>query len=1028
MAKTVEWAKVAAKLPWGKDVESDKKRKLLFRQFDPNGNGLLSLAEVDKGLLELQLDLPKPVIMRAFQASKGVNQEGKASNDDFLDYSEFRVFLLYLRQYLELWVMFDEIDSSKDHKITPDEFAAAAAIVGKWGLPIADPAATFKEIDHDGGGVILFDEFAHWAIKQRLKVEGSDDVERAGAGSGLISDSLKSAAVKGSQRKSAPAATPQKKDVDWNKVAQKLPWGTDEKSTIARKLLFRQFDPNGNGLLSLAEVDKGVVDTGLADVICKSVIMRAFQAAKGENQSGNKAQNDDYIDYSEFRTLLLYLRQYLELWVMFDAIDADKNKKIEEKEFAAAATLVEKWGVKVEDSAATFKEIDSDKGGCILFDEFAHWAISKKLDLDDDDDAPDAGAGSGLIGKSQSTAQGAAALKADKGGAKKAEQKTPEKMNVNWKQVAEKLPWGQDEASALARKRLFRQFDPNGNGLLSLAEADKGVVVDLQLGDVCSKQVIMRAFNAAKGTNQSGNKAQNDDYVDISEFRMFLLYLRQYLELWVMFDAIDTNKDKRIEKAEFASALNLISKWGLKIDNPDSIFSEIDRDGGGMILFDEFAHWAIQHKLDLDDDDDAPDAGAGSGLIAGAPKPKAGVKKAAPTAATPAAKAIDWADVAKKLPWGADEESVKRRKKLFKVFDPNGNGLLSLAEVDKGVGEDLKMGDVICKAVIIRAFQASKTVNQSESKAANDDYVDFTEFRTLLLYLRQYLELWVMFEAIDTNKDKRIDASEFAAAAKLVESWGMTIKEPAEVFAEIDGDGGGMILFDEFADWAIRKQLDLPDDDDAESAGAGSGVSRTGPSIAVRGLAPKKVGSPTTNRVVGAKPVSPVKTPIKPVTKSSTTPSSITRPVAPKPVTPAPAPKPTPLPKVASPPATRTKSPTPRAAVAESKPAWGSTKAAEKKVAPPPAKTGAPKPEQKVSVGIKFEANAEGAVVITLVNPDTAASRAGLLVGDVLTSMAEKSIASKEDFKAILPTLDPGSTVDIGVKRGAEDLALKISF
>lgn len=1028
MAKTVEWAKVAAKLPWGKDAESDKRRKQLFRQFDPNGNGLLSLAEADKGLIELQLDIPKPVIMRAFQASKGVNQEGKASNDDFLDYSEFRVFLLYIRQYLELWVMFDEIDSSKDHKITPDEFAAAAARVTKWGLPIADPAATFKEIDHDGGGVILFDEFAHWAIKQRLKVEGSDDVEKAGAGSGLISDTLKSTAVKGSQRKTPTAAAPQKKDVDWNRVAQKLPWGTDEKSSAARKLLFRQFDPNGNGLLSLAEFDKGVIDIGLSDVICKAVIMRAFQSAKGENQSGNKAQNDDFVDYSEFRTLLLYLRQYLELWVMFDAIDADKNKKIEEKEFAAAVSLVEKWGLKIEDPAATFREIDADKGGCILFDEFAHWAITKKLDLDDDDDAPDAGAGSGLIGKSHSTAQGAAALKGDKGGAKKTPQKAPEKMNVDWKQVAEKLPWGQDEASALARKRLFRQFDPNGNGLLSLAEADKGVVVDLQLGDVCSKQVIMRAFNAAKTVNQSGNKAQNDDYVDISEFRMFLLYLRQYLELWVMFDAIDANKDKRIEKAEFAAAVNLVAKWGLKIDNPDAVFSEIDRDGGGMILFDEFAHWAIQHKLDLDDDDDAPDAGAGSGLIAGAPKPKAafGVKKAAPAAPAPATKAIDWADVAKKLPWGTDEESVKRRKKLFKVFDPNGNGLLSLAEVDKGVGEDLKMGDVICKAVIMRAYQAAKTFNQSESKAANDDYIDFTEFRTLLLYLRQYLELWVMFEAIDTNKDKRIDASEFAAAAKLVETWGMTIKDPAEVFAEIDVDGGGMILFDEFADWAIKKQLDLPDDDDAENAGAGAGVSRTGPSIAVRGLT-KKVGSPTTSRVVGAKPVSPAKTPIKPVTKPTTTPSSAPR-VAPKPVTPVPAPKPAVPKAVASPPAaTRTKSPAPRAAT-DNKPAWGSTKAAEKKVAPPPATKPGVNSEKKVSVGIKYEANAEGAVVITLVNPDTAASRAGLLVGDILTSMAEKSIASKDDFKAILPSLTPGSTVDINVKRGAEDLALKISF
>jgi len=283
----------------------------------------------------------------------------------------------------------------------------------------------------------------------------------------------------------------------------------------------------------------------------------------------------------------------------------------------------------------------------------------------------------------------------------------------------------------------------------------------------------------------------------------------------------------------------------------------------------------------------------------------------------------------------------------------------------------------------------------------------------------------VMFEAIDTNKDKRIDAGEFAAAAKLVETWGMTIKDPAEVFQEIDIDGGGMILFDEFADWAIRKQLDLPDDDDAENAGAGAGVSRTGPDIKVRGLAPKKVGSPAT-RVVGAKPVSPAKTPVKTTNRPVTTPSP--RPAPTKPATPAVKP---PVPKPVSPPAPRTKSPAPPrvTAATEAKPAWGSSKTTDKKTAPSPAaKPGAPKSEQKVSVGIKFEANADGAVGVTLVNPDTAASRAGLLVGDILTSMAGKAIASKEEFKAILLTLTPGSTVDIAVKRGADDLALKISF
>jgi len=40
-------------------------------------------------------------------------------------------------------------------------------------------------------------------------------------------------------------------------------------------------------------------------------------------------------------------------------------------------------------------------------------------------------------------------------------------------------------------------------------------------------------------------------------------------------------------------------------------------------------------------------------------------------------------------------------------------------------------------------------------------------------------------------------------------SWGVSVDDPEAAFREIDQDGGGMVLFDEFADWALRKALDL---------------------------------------------------------------------------------------------------------------------------------------------------------------------------------------------------------------------------
>lgn len=41
--------------------------------------------------------------------------------------------------------------------------------------------------------------------------------------------------------------------------------------------------------------------------------------------------------------------------------------------------------------------------------------------------------------------------------------------------------------------------------------------------------------------------------------------------------------------------------------------------------------------------------------------------------------------------------------------------------------------------------------------------------------------------------------------------------DPVAEFKQIDSNGGGQILFDEFCDWSIGRNLDLDDDDDFEA-------------------------------------------------------------------------------------------------------------------------------------------------------------------------------------------------------------------
>ncbi|XP_065897320.1 flagellar calcium-binding protein TB-17-like isoform X1 [Dysidea avara] len=178
--------------------------------------------------------------------------------------------------------------------------------------------------------------------------------------------------------------------IDWEKINSSLPIKRDADGRAKRKKMFRDFDPNGNGILSLSEVNKGIRDVLHLDAVfdAKPAIMAAFTAAKASQKSARGKAGDDYIELKEFRFFLLALRQYFEYWVAFNRVDVDHDKRISLVEFMENSKMIEGW-VKMPVNEATFNEIDTNKGGHILFDEFAKWAIKKELDLEDDVDLDD---------------------------------------------------------------------------------------------------------------------------------------------------------------------------------------------------------------------------------------------------------------------------------------------------------------------------------------------------------------------------------------------------------------------------------------------------------------------------------------------------------------------------------------------------------------------------------------------------------------------------------------------------------------
>ena len=117
--------------------------------------------------------------------------------------------------------------------------------------------------------------------------------------------------------------------------------------------------------------------------------------------------------------------------------------------------------------------------------------------------------------------------------------------------------------------------------------------------------------------------------------------------------------------------------------------------------------------------------------------------------------------------------------------------------------------------VEIRAFNAAiKRATKKNKYSA--DYVEPQDFRYLLKYLRVYYELWVAFESMDTTGEHRITKTEFMANKDNLKQWGIDMSDPEKVWKAVDPHRHAHVLFEEFADWALKAHLNLDVDGDDE--------------------------------------------------------------------------------------------------------------------------------------------------------------------------------------------------------------------
>ncbi|KAH8609049.1 hypothetical protein ERJ75_001230000 [Trypanosoma vivax] len=179
-----------------------------------------------------------------------------------------------------------------------------------------------------------------------------------------------------------------------------------------------------------------------------------------------------------------------------------------------------------------------------------------------------------------------------------------------WDQLRERLPVDDSLEGRMRRKELFELIVTKGRQAISLAELSTAVVDVLQLNDFRKdiQTVLFRSFVATKCLVPEEHSAleigeMDEKFITKSEFRPLLCYMRSYLELYHMFDELcaqsEDPESKTVTLAGFQASTAKLKQWGIRINNPQEVFSSIDRQCGekNVMYFAQFAVWASMQHL-----------------------------------------------------------------------------------------------------------------------------------------------------------------------------------------------------------------------------------------------------------------------------------------------------------------------------------------------------------------------------------------------------------------------------------------------
>eukprot|EP00049_Salpingoeca_infusionum_P012902 m.240025 g.240025 ORF g.240025 m.240025 type:complete len:450 (+) comp15299_c0_seq7:3125-4474(+) len=359
-------------------LEDKSKQEQWWKDLDANGNGIVSLSEIHAFVKRNGWEVESDPLREAYKYT--VQTQG---DDDFVQRSEFPRLLRALVFMARLWDIFSSVDGSDDKRVDLAEFTKG---FDKLGYPLTDACAAeaFDTIDKNDGGLILFPELCRYMAKvvspmeiefddEPPKEDGEAQAAEAANEETTEADATEDKAPESTAEAEAEAEEEKELDqVDAALIQAMLNEGDDDFKEIVAKIddkaqyesWWQTLDSNGNGIVSLSEIEKFVEAEGW-----KVASPPLRQAYKFTVQTQGE---DEFVQKEEFSRLLNAMVFMNRLWDIFSEIDSSDDRRIDVAEFRSG---MKKIGCNLSQSAAeqAFGEMDRNDGGLVLFGEFCRY-------------------------------------------------------------------------------------------------------------------------------------------------------------------------------------------------------------------------------------------------------------------------------------------------------------------------------------------------------------------------------------------------------------------------------------------------------------------------------------------------------------------------------------------------------------------------------------------------------------------------------------------------------------------------------